>query len=494
MILRPYQTQAVAEALRLIRAGRRPVVAVPTGGGKTLIGATVCAAFTGRIRWTAHRRELINQARAKVPATVGVFAVQERRTVVADLLVVDECHHSVSPSYRRHIDAHDGPILGLTATPYRLDGRGLGEVFTDIVAPVTPSDLIASGVLVEPRYYALPGAPAAELAGIKRRAGDYALDQVAAVVDKPRVVGCAVREYRSRVNGSRAVAFCVNVAHAEHVAAAFRDAGTPAAVLTGTMPTAERDRVLADLAAGTLRVVSSCMVLTEGWDLPALETAIILRPTTSLNLHLQMIGRIMRAAPGKTGAVVHDHAGNVLRLGRVTDPVEFSLDGAAKAAASKGTGLKTCPACYALIPVAQNPCDCGHEWTVEEQRDLVVMGIGGTETLEDLKGPPVQVFSPAAWDDAVRTTRSVGAAKWAYKATVGSWPLIAADGRILDPYSEEGRKRAYFELLQYADSKGHALGSAAHKYASRYGSMPPFEWKLKYEAWKATLDKDARHG
>ena len=479
MILRPYQREAVARVLPLLRAGRRVCLVAPTGSGKTVMGAAVVASLGMSARWTAHRRELIAQAKAKVPATCGVFSVQERRTHRSELLVIDEAHHSTSASYRRHIDAHEGPIIGLTATPYRLDGRGLGEVFQELAVATSPAELVAAGTLIEPRYFSVGGK--LDASKFRKVAGDYRQDDIAAAMDRPKCIGDAVTEYRERTPGTRAVAFCVNIEHAMHVASAFRDAGIPAEHVEGESK--DRDGILKRLASGQTKVVANCMILTEGWDLPALETAIILRPTTSLCLHLQMLGRVMRACEGKRGATVLDHAGNVKRLGRATDPVEFSLDGRA-VRPSSATGLKTCPNCYAIIPVAVNPCECGFLWGAEEQRELIVGGIGGVERLEEV-AKPIHVYAPDVWDDSVRTTRGIGAAKWAYKERTGQWPLVAVDGRLLDPLTEEGRKRFYFEMLELASKKGRDLGSAAHMYRARYAEWPQREWRTKYEEWKA---------
>lgn len=479
MILRPYQLEAVARTLPALRDGRRVCLVAPTGSGKTVMGAEIVRRLAVPTRWTAHRRELISQARAKLPATCGVFSVQERKTHRAELLVVDEAHHATAAGYRRHLDAHTGPVLGLTATPFRLDGRGLGEVFSELIVATTAAELVHDGTLIEPRYYSVGNFDASK---IRKQAGDYRQDEIAAAMDKPRVIGDAVTEYRERAPGTRAVAFCVTVEHAEHVASAFNAAGIRAEVVHGDMRQTDRDAVLARLADGTTSVVTNCMILTEGWDLPSLETGIILRPTTSLNLHLQIIGRVMRSADGKTGAIVLDHAGNVLRLGRATDSIEYSLDGCTRRASSS-TGLKTCPQCYAIIPVAVNPCECGHTWGAEEQLSLIVDGIGGADRLQEV-AKPLHVYAPDIWDDCARVTKSLGAAKFAYKERTGCWPLVASDGRILEPKSEEGRKRFYFEMLELAHKKGWNLHSADHRYRANYGDSPNREWFVKYKEWK----------
>ena len=481
MILRPYQREAVARVLPLLRAGRRVCLVAPTGSGKTVMGAAVVASLGMSARWTAHRRELIAQARAKVPATCGVFSVQERKTHRSELLVIDEAHHSTSASYRRHIDAHEGPILGLTATPYRLDGRGLGEVFHELAVATSPAELVAAGTLIEPRYFSVGGK--LDASKFRKVAGDYRQDDLAAAMDRPKCIGDAVTEYRERTPGTRAVAFCVTVEHARHVAAAFCDAGIAAEVVSGDMPKAERDAILERLRTGATKVVANCMILTEGWDLPALETAIILRPTTSLCLHLQMLGRVMRACEGKRGATVLDHAGNVKRLGRATDPVEFSLDGRA-VRPSSATGLKTCPRCYAIIPVAVNPCECGFLWGAEEQRELIVGGIGGVERLEEVPSQPIAFSVMAgAWEqietDRVMRNRSPGWSIYQFKERFGEWPIIAKDRRILDPATDEARRTFFASMLEVMTAKGKPQ-AAAGMFKARFGVWPPSSFGVQW--------------
>ena len=416
-------------------------------------------------------------------------------TYTADGLIVHNCHHATSSSYRRHLDVHSGPVLGLTATPYRLDGNGLRAVFEELVVATTPAELVAAGTLVEPRYFSVGQVDASKL---HKRAGDFVLEEIAAAMDKPRVVGDAVREYGERTPGSRAVVFCVTVEHAAHVAEAFRAAGHPAELVSGDMPRAERDAVLSRLASGATRVVANCMILTEGWDLPTLETAIILQPTTSLCLHLQMIGRIMRSADGKAGATVLDHAGNVKRLGFATDPIDFTLDGTTRGVGTERTNLKTCPDCYAILPNATAVCPCGHVFTAaEKDPDDVRRGLDGDERLTEVGGaaaPKPFVFRPDVWAEVKSVARSVGGAKYVYKQRTGDWPIVSSDGRLLDPASEEGQKRNYFELLEAAAARGRAIGWAAHVFKDRFGKWPSFEWRRKYEAWKADMSRSVTHG
>jgi superfamily II DNA or RNA helicase len=408
--------------------------------------------------------------------------VEGLHTYEANGVAVHNCHHATSSSYRRHIDAHEGPILGLTATPFRLDGRGLGEVFDSLIVATTPAELVRDGTLVEPVYYSFGGAPAS----YRKRAGDFAQDEIAAAMDKPSVIGDAVTEYRERAAGTRAVAFCITVEHAHHVAAAFRDAGVPAEVVSGDMPAGERDAILGRLRDGTTKVVANCMILTEGWDLPALETAIILRPTASLCLHLQMLGRVMRSADGKRGAVVLDHAGNVLRLGFATDPVAFTLDGCPPRESS-ATGLRTCEGCYAIFKVGIPACPvCGRPVkSVENQTEIVVAdGIGGSERLEVVTRRAESFAVQAAeWErlerERVMRDRAPGWSLYQFKNRFNEWPIVSADRRLLDPLTDEARRTFYDEMSKVMTAKGKPQ-AAAGMYKQRFGTWPPSSFGVKW--------------
>lgn len=504
MIIREYQSAVVESALPLLRDGKRIVVVLPTGAGKTVVASEIVRRFARPTLWLAHRRELIAQARAALPPGVVVDAVQRRKAFPpTDLIVVDEGHHAVAGSYLAHLGAHRGAVLHLTATPYRLDGKGIGEVAESALwvdwasAPevrvgrdgllTMTSALVRERVLVDPRYYSLPGP---SVAGVKIRAGDYEAAGMMSAFDKPTVAGDAVREYQTRCAGTRAVAFCITVEHAEHVAAAFVAAGVRAAVVSGKTPKPERDRMLAELRAGALDVIATVMVLTEGWDLPTLETLIVLRPTRSLCLWLQMLGRVMRVADGKPGATVLDHAGNCDALGLATDPVYFDLDG--RASRPGGAPKKTCPECFAIVLSSARVCpECAHVFGDDadaEPKD-VKAGIGGAETLVEVAAraaPKTYRHDEGLWARLssrmpMKTARAIYA-----KECGGKWPIISADGRLLDPQSLEGRKRFMFELLMTAHTKGFKAGWASHMYQTEYGQWPPREWGEKFAAWMET--------
>ena len=388
MQLRPYQQQAIADLRVAFRDGARaPLLVGPTGMGKTVIMAAVLQGVAARGRSAivlVHRRELIAQTSAKltladvphgiiaagVPATdapIQIASVQtlarrlDRIAAQPDLIVIDEAHHATAGTWGKAISHWPHALrLGVTATPVRQDGRGLKAVFDRLVLGPSTAELIGGGFLCPARIYAPP--PVADLSGLHRRAGDYAIDEAAERMDRPTVTGDAIAHYQRLTAGQRAIAFCCNVKHAEHVCAAFSNAGVKAATLLGATDPLRRDATVARFGAGELQVLVTVDVVSEGFDIPAAGCAILLRPTQSLGLYLQQVGRVLRPAPGKAHAVVLDHVGNVHRHGWPDDPREWSLDDRLKRAGAAGPpapAVRTCEVCFAAFkPAPICPC-CG---------------------------------------------------------------------------------------------------------------------------------------
>ncbi len=385
-MLRPYQHQAISDLRAAYRQGARaPLLVAPTGMGKTVVFSAIThgAAQRGRrVLILVHRRELITQASSKLagagvphgiiaagfPASdqpVQVASVQSlaRRllsiTCSPDLVVIDEAHHAVAGTWLSVLSHWpEAYLLGVTATPVRQDGRGLGSVFDRLVLGPSVADLISHGFLAPSRVYAPP--PIADLSGLKVRAGDYRPEQAAEAMDRPTVTGDAIGHYQRLCKQKRAIAFCCSAQHADSVNTAFNRQGVPAATLLGTTPPEQRDRVVRQFAAGTIRVLVTVDVVSEGFDCPAAEAAILLRPTQSEGLYLQQVGRVLRPAPGKAAALILDHVGNVHRHGFPDDHRDWSLEDRPKRARGDGAAaptVRTCEVCFAAFP-PQPICPC----------------------------------------------------------------------------------------------------------------------------------------
>jgi superfamily II DNA or RNA helicase len=354
--LRAYQLDAIAEVDRVIAGGaRRIIVTAPTGSGKTIIAAELIKAARDcgiRVLVLVHRREIIRQTSFKLSAygighgfiaaglvadpaqAVQLASVQTlwsrgmRRDAMAmpaaSLLIVDECHHCPAESYRGIIAEYPNAVLiGLTATPCRSDGGGLGGIFDTLIETPQVAELITQGYLVRTRVYA-PTDP--DLKGVRTVAGDYVERELADRMDRANLVGDIVTHWHKFGERRKTVAFACSVAHSIHIRDEFLKSGVKAEHVDGSTPKPDRDAALARLASGEIELIANCMVLTEGWDMPEVGCCILARPTRKMGLYRQMVGRVLRPAAGKADAIVLDHSGAVFRHGFVEDRVEWRLD------------------------------------------------------------------------------------------------------------------------------------------------------------------------
>ena len=396
MNLRPYQQQLITDIRLQYQLGHRSVLAVlPTGGGKTVCFSYIAQAASikgNRVLILVHRAELLDQASRAMPVPHGIIAanrgmdlshavqVASVQTVARrlhllpkdffGLLVIDECHHSMAGTWAKIIQHfHAAKLLGVTATPIRGDGRGLGGHYQVMVEGPTAQQLTDEGYLAPAKVLAPPGFSSA---GLRKRMGDF--DTKDAEQRVGTIMGDCVGHYRKHLDGQTAIAFCCSVAHAEATARLFQSAGIAAASIDGTMSSERRRDLLSELGTGRLRVLTSCALIGEGVDVPSVGGCILLRPTASVSLHLQMIGRCLRPQDGKR-AVVLDHVGNTLRLGHHLEQREWSLDGVAKRDREQAPSVKVCPQCFATSASQAQVCsDCGHEFRAEVRELKVVEG------------------------------------------------------------------------------------------------------------------------
>ncbi|GGF22434.1 DEAD/DEAH box helicase [Hymenobacter cavernae] len=393
--LRDYQLRAIEGVRQAIRDGhRRILVVVPTGGGKTTIAGSMIHGSDEKgnpVLFMAHRKELVEQAadrliqfdiapgiimagypprRRKNVQVASIQTLIKRDMPNAKVVFVDEAHHSVSPSFIELLDKYpEAKIIGLTATPYRMDGRGLGDVYDVIVAPITVAELIEQGHLTPPRYYGTRKdlEPALDKVDVVR--GDYDKKQLFASFDKRELYDGVVKNYQKFAPGTKAVVFNINVEHSLNVRDAFLAAGIQAEHVDGDTHKDTRKRLLQDFRAGKFEVLCNVNLLTEGFDLPAIETVILNRATKSKSLYLQMVGRGLRTAPGKKYCTVIDQGGNVRQFGPVEHPEEYELSTTNKRKASgvsDSPPQKMCPGCERLLylSVAQCP-QCAHRFASE---------------------------------------------------------------------------------------------------------------------------------
>ena len=401
-VLRDYQYEMLVEAAHWMRMGfRRILLVLPTGGGKTIIASSLfqsAMALGCTAQFIVHRRELIKQTSetfTKAGLTHGFIAsgfpfdfnaaltlagiqtLANRLDLILppDLAVVDEAHHATASTWADVLSGYDGYVIGLTATPERLDGKGLDEHFDVMVIGPSVSDLIDMGYLSHYDYYA-PSKP--DLSGVKTMAGDYNRAAVADIMDKPVLIGDTVEHYLRTAKGEQGIVFAVNREHSRHLADAFKAEGVRAAHVDGSMTDKERERFDAAFRARDIDILTNVDLFGEGYDVPGLVYCGLNRPTKSLSLHKQQVGRPLRIFPGKVKAIINDHAGNYFHHGLPDEEVEWSLEGkkGRTAASSKSDAMpiKTCLNCYKVERSTVKVCSqCGTEFQMTareiEQRE-----------------------------------------------------------------------------------------------------------------------------
>ncbi len=523
--LREYQSRGVEQIRRHIRAGVMRVLCVaPTGAGKTVIATHIieCSVALGnRILFLAHRRELITQAFKKVIGCscrpgyehdslipdpqckadglprrmVGVMMANDRRrnpgAVVqiasidtirhrakppADLIIVDEAHRTLAKSYKDLVAMYpNAAFIGLTATPYRADRRGLGEIYEELVVVASPAELIAEGSLVQPRVFTVPAKDLPDLSRVRIKGNDYDPTELHAAVDKRELVGNIVEHWQRLASDRLTVCFAASVEHSKHITASFSEAGVAAEHLDGMTDVTERDAILARLERGETRIVVNYGVLVEGWDQPSVKCAILARPTKSTGAYLQMGGRILRPYMG-LNAIILDHAGCTLEHGMVDEDREFTLEATPKKA-KRETTAKTCPVCFAIMPVASRYCDCGHRFEVAERAPPSVRD----GQLVEVRAA-TQDEKRAAWDaicaEAIAKGYKPGWAKHRYKDEFGVWPPNSFTFPEQEkPFVSDGVKRAYVEeLREECTAKGYRVEWIEHRYRAKFQEDLPPAW------------------
>ena len=401
MELRDYQHDIIAQTKAAMAAGeKRLLIVAPTGSGKTVLVAHMLksAAAKGNRSWfIVHRRELVKQSIRTFhdvdvqhgviangfPPTYGsqiqlasIQTLKNRfgKSRSPKIIIIDEGHHAVAGSWKKLFDNYPNAFFVLvTATPERLDGKGLGGYANQIIEGPSVAELIKAGWLCNYRAFA---PSTIDTSGIKKSMGDFQRGALALAADKPTITGDAIKEYQKLCPGKRAIAFCTSVAHSKHVCEAFNSAGIPAEHVDGETDHGQRDQAIKNFRDGKTRVLTNVELFGEGFDLPVVETAILLRPTQSLALHLQQIGRVLRPAPGKSEALILDHAGNLARHGLPDEPRCWDLGGKRERIKKERDGeikVRTCRACFAVQLASRRYCQfCKAGLISEAEREVEI--------------------------------------------------------------------------------------------------------------------------
>lgn len=396
--LRDYQQKVKSDLYQNIKNGtKKTLIVAGTGAGKTECACAIVQDILSRDRRVAflvHRDNLVRQTAARFekygikpsivagghpcdesnPCQVVSMQTLERRKsampLVSDVAIYDEAHLTAWRKSGKSmiLSGHHQITIGLTATPWRLSKREeMGDLFDALVLAPVPSQLIEMGYLSPAKYYGLSGA---DLNGVRTIAGDFALDDLSVLCNDNEVVNKAVSEWQRLAEGKTTIVFCVDVAHAKHMAEAFKQAGIDADYVSGDMcPVKIREPLYADLKSGKLTVLCACNALSEGFDVPNIECVILARPTKSKAIYVQQLGRGLRLSKGKEFCLVLDQAGNIKRHGFIEDltPSDFAL----RQADDKPPGdapVKECPECGCLHRTFDMVCpECGYEYPQKDK-------------------------------------------------------------------------------------------------------------------------------
>lgn len=393
IVLRPYQKDFVGNVRNeFVHRHKRVVGVAPCGSGKTVMAAYMVRGAVSkgnRVVFLVHRDELIAQTAhtfAKFGIEFGVIAAgTEMRTDIPvqiasvqtlsrrldkvnapDFIICDECHHILANTYRKIIDAFpNARLLGLTATPQRMGGINLGDVFVSMVKSLTVDELIANKNLTPFKYYAPE--IGVNLDGVRSKFGEYVTDDISNVMSNSKIIGGIVENYRKLANGKQAICYCVNVRHSESVTKAFQAAGIAAAHIDGVTDKKIRRRIVEMFRNGRVKVLCNAELFGEGFDVPNCQCVILARPTKSLTLYIQQSMRAMRPDPSDPNkvAVIIDHVQNYMRHGLPNSVRDWSLDETELPPPKKP---RKCPRCNVVVPRHKRICpNCGYEWQVEKR-------------------------------------------------------------------------------------------------------------------------------
>ena len=465
--LRQYQ-QALVDATRAaLRSGKRRVLAyLPTGGGKTRVATAIVqmtlAKSTGLVIVLANRKQLVHQFAAALRAAgldVGIAQGENttglhHRVVVCSidtvharnytfenvaLFIIDEAHAVAgSEKYRTLLFRYNRvPCIGLSATPF---ARGLGKpypelgnkpLFEDLIVGATVQKLVDDGYLTDIEIYApsKPDMAGAKLTRTPEGEQDYRQADIDEAADRPELVGDIIRHWLKLADRKKTICFASSIAHSKHIVEQFQAAGVTAEHLDCYMDDDTRADILGKFERGDFTVLSNVALLSEGFDVPDTACMILARPTKSLTRFLQMVGRVLRPAPGKTHALLLDHSGSVERIGHPFDDLPLELcDGSPNKSGRQEREKpepKPCPSCKFVKPAGIRKCPkCSFE--PERQNDIEVI----------------------------------------------DGELERFDRKAKKPAAPDRKQHVYSQLLQVARNKGYSPGWVAHKYKAMFDVWP----------------------
>lgn len=381
MNLYNFQSETVEKTLQAFtQSSTRVILVAPTGAGKTVIASELISRLSSAgdvpILFLAHRHELLQQCNTKLQNNgisqndielitaktkkikygkrVYIASIQtlvrRKFDVSIKTIFIDEAHRSAAKSYTQIINKFPSSrIVGLSATPIRLDNKPLGEIFQQMIIASDIPSLINDGVISKVKCFASP--LHFDLSKIKMDKRDYNKGELEEKMSRVLLIGNILKTWLKFANGKKTVIFAIGLEHAGKIRAKFAESNICTEVISGEMKLEDREKIIKEwMMSDNLHIIINVMILTEGFDFPALEVAILARPTKSLALYLQMCGRVGRIADGKKESIILDHAGCISEHGLPDEKREWSLE--QKESKERILTLQVCPSCNHVFNLA----------------------------------------------------------------------------------------------------------------------------------------------
>lgn len=392
-MLRDYQQDVYRKTVDAFRQGyKRPLVCLPCGGGKSYLFAEMAKNTRGDVLILTHRRELLSQhndllANLGINARVSMVLTEAKRLGQYPrpaLIITDEAHLSRSNSWMKVLDYYNTFTVGFTATPVRLDGKPLGDMYDTLIDGVTVKWLIEHQRLAPFEYYA---PTAVNTDGLRVAGGDYVISDMEQLMTGRAIYSDVLESWKRFAGGGKTIAYCVSVKHAKETAEMFREAGYSAQAIDGSTPDKQREAIMNQFRSGEITVLCNVGIISEGVSIDDVTCCLLLRPTESVALGIQQMMRCMRYRPGKVAQII-DCVGNYSRVGLPDANRIWSLTQVAKKRDKLDENgnfyIRTCPSCFQVFKTAPVCPHCGENYPMtprelKAHEDIELARIGAEE-------------------------------------------------------------------------------------------------------------------
>ena len=392
-MLRDYQLDVYQKTVNAFRGGyKRPLVCLPCGGGKSYLFAEMAKNTRGDVLILTHRRELLSQhndllANLEINARVSMVLTEAKRLGQYPrpaLIITDEAHLSRSNSWMKVLDYYSTFTVGFTATPVRLDGKPLGDMYDTLIEGVTVKWLIEHQRLAPFEYYA---PTAVNTDGLRVAGGDYVISDMEQLMTGRAIYSDVLESWKRFAGGGKTIAYCVSVKHAKETAEMFREAGYSAQAIDGSTPDKQREEIMRKFRGGDINVLCNVGIISEGVSIDDVTCCLLLRPTESHALYWQQAMRCMRYQPGKVATII-DCVGNYTRNPLPDADVIWSLSQQIKKRDKLDENgnfyIRTCPSCFQVFKTAPVCPHCGEPYPlspreIKAHEEIELAKIGAEE-------------------------------------------------------------------------------------------------------------------